>query len=122
MDYYGLDWFSRIVIGWSVWQLGRRPRMAVVGFMAANVVSVALAMVISPVPWGTVVGDLVFLWLHFRNLRGGRIAAVGSAGSAPAAESKSEASTCPMTPASWLRSAGRSGSRTRSRGSSNSSP
>jgi NADH:ubiquinone oxidoreductase subunit K len=73
MPYYGLDWASRIVIAWAIFELGVRPRRAIVIFMVANVLSVALALVASPQMWGTVVGDTLFLLLHARNLRCGRI-------------------------------------------------
>ena len=102
--FFGIDWLNGLVIGWSVWQMGRHPRWAVKGFMVANFLSSMVALWASPVAWGSIVSNLVFFLLHLRNLRGGRIAAVTSAGSAPEAGSRSEASTCPTSLASYVRS------------------
>lgn len=69
MNYYGVDWLSRAVIAWAIFELPKRPRRATIIFASANVFSVALGFLAEPHIWGTIVGDTIFFAMHLRNLR-----------------------------------------------------
>jgi hypothetical protein len=69
MHYYGVDWIGRLVIAAAIWQLPVRPKLAYALFMVANLFSVALGALADPPMYGTIIGDLIFCAMHFKNIR-----------------------------------------------------
>lgn len=61
--YFGLDILASILIGLNIWAMGKKYRWGFIAQTIGSLLTVIIGFIASPVPWGLVIGNLIFATL-----------------------------------------------------------